>query len=567
MTPGRTVIGAVLPFLVYASATAYVTWPLLDAGASSHILSHWSPEDILLVIWILRWDVHALAHDPASLFQGNVLHPVENVLLHSEHLLGCLPIFGPFFALTGNPVLSFNCVVFASFLLGGLFMHLLVRDWTGSTTAAYVAGLAFALAPWRAETFHWPQLLNIQYLPLILYALDRVARGGGMAVMSLAAAALALESLASYYLAYMAVVLTGFYVLCDVSIRGIRGRGSALGRTAIALIVPLAVVAVVSLPYLSATRQYSTEDMQRNEVFLAMAPYIGRADRVIAEYSGWKIPSLALLALLIPGWWRDRNARVQRFTLLLTLVVALGIAVGPAGYLGGLFSPYSWLSAVVPGFSLIRGPARFGILVSFAASGLAGIAAASLVRLARRQGRAATGAVLVLAVALPLVLLDSWKRPPKAIPLATGEQVAPVYRWLAAHGDGGPLLELPLSRRRVRFGNVDQLEDALAMYHSTYHWLPVLNGYTGYPPVASEALREYEARLPDQNALQVLVDCTGFRWILTRRLRPEDVPLWNRTLGVELRRVFSRPDGGEDALFEVTLPATDTCPVDLGRHS
>jgi hypothetical protein len=85
--------------------------------------------------------------------------------------------------------------------------HLLARRFAGDEAAAYVAGFAFAFAPWRVgEGFTIPQLLSVQYLPLILLGLDRVATTGGWTAALLTAIAIVLQALCSYYVGYQVFV-------------------------------------------------------------------------------------------------------------------------------------------------------------------------------------------------------------------------------------------------------------------------------------------------------------------------------------------------------------------------
>jgi len=156
-----------LAVAVYLTAGVVGTWPLARLAAD-HIFTRGSPDDVLLVLWILAWDTRALATEPTRLFSGNMFHPTPDVLAHSEHLLGTVPLFAPWYAATGNPVLGMNLMMLASFVLAGCFMHALIWACTRSHVAAYAAGLSFALAPWRVNGLNWPHLLTTQYLPLVL---------------------------------------------------------------------------------------------------------------------------------------------------------------------------------------------------------------------------------------------------------------------------------------------------------------------------------------------------------------------------------------------------------------
>ena len=71
-------------------------------------------------------------------------------------------------------------------------------------------------------------------------------------------------------------------------------------------------------------------------------------------------------------------------------------------------------------------------------------------------------------------------------PQATASTVPPVYRWLARHGDGGALIELPTNR-------YDFYRQSVFMYRSVFHRLPLANGYTGYPPKSYEEIMDAAA--------------------------------------------------------------------------
>jgi hypothetical protein len=100
------------------------------------------------------------------------------------------------------------------------------------------------------------------------------------------------------------------------------------------------------------------------------------------------------------------------------------------------------------------------------------------------------------------------------------------------------------------------------MYFSTYHWLPILNGYSGYIPDSYPALMEHAARLPDPGALRVLVDCAGLRWILLRDAGPGARAAWQRPAGVKLRGEFARVGSRDDLLYEVEWRPAAPCPLE-----
>ena len=119
------------------------------------------------------------------------------------------------------------------------------------------------------------------------------------------------------------------------------------------------------------------------------------------------------------------------------------VARGPLGVAAGRVAPFAWLAATVPGFDMVRVPARFGTLFAFGVSGLAGFGVAAVIdRLRTRTG--ALVAIVTVAGTLAVVLPAARNPPLRVRRLPSGRVVPSVYNWLAQHGDGGPLLELPI---------------------------------------------------------------------------------------------------------------------------
>jgi hypothetical protein len=52
------------------------------------------------------------------------------------------------------------------------------------------------------------------------------------------------------------------------------------------------------------------------------------------------------------------------------------------------------------------------------------------------------------------------------------------------------------------------------MLMSTHHWLPIVEGYSGYPPPSMQRIYAVASELPDSGALQRLVDLVDIGWIV-----------------------------------------------------
>src|SRR5215207_2621057 len=162
---------AVTPVL--ASACAYVVVTALIGRrviATLGTLIASDPGDPLLTASILSWNATHMPWTEAW-YQFPIFHPTPHALALSEHLLGVSAIAAPVQWLTGNPVLAYNLIVLLSYPLCGLAMYGLVWRLTKSAPAAFLAGLAYAFAPYRASHLPHIQMLMSFWMPVGLLGL------------------------------------------------------------------------------------------------------------------------------------------------------------------------------------------------------------------------------------------------------------------------------------------------------------------------------------------------------------------------------------------------------------
>jgi hypothetical protein len=128
------------------------------------------PGDPVLNAAILAWNAKQVPWTDAW-FQFPIFYPTPNALTFSEHLLGVSPIATPVYWLTGNALAAYNIALLASYPLCGLAMYALVWRLTSCSGAAFLAGLAFAFAPYRASQLPHIQVLTTFWAPLALLGL------------------------------------------------------------------------------------------------------------------------------------------------------------------------------------------------------------------------------------------------------------------------------------------------------------------------------------------------------------------------------------------------------------
>ena len=217
--------------------------------------------DPALNCWILQWTMGqmlaALHGHPAALldyWNGNIFYPAKLTLAYSEHLTAQALQVLPLFAATGNILLCYNLLVLSTVALSGLAVFLLVRELTGHPMAAFVAGAAFALTPYRVSQLSHLQMLSSYWMPLALYGFRRFFVTGRLRPLVWGAAAVVLQNLSCGYLMLFFAPFAGAYCVYEVAVRGLwRSRRTWLALGGAAVGIALLTYPFVA-PYLELRR-------------------------------------------------------------------------------------------------------------------------------------------------------------------------------------------------------------------------------------------------------------------------------------------------------------------------
>jgi hypothetical protein len=550
--------GVLLCAVLTAVLAIVVTWPLFAAPAS-RVLDATSiyagaaalvQRDINLTMWVLAWDCHALATAPLGLFDANAFYPAPLSLAFSEHMLGNVPLFAPVYAVTANAVLAHQLALLATFVIAAVTMRAYVLHWTRDEVAALAAGLLYAFAPFRLWQVGNLHVISIHALPLVPLGIDLALAGRRRAGGVLLAAGLVVSALCSYYVGYAAFALAGGYGIVAVVTRGER-RGIA--SIALAGAVAVAAVWALTLPYLALQRDGIIPARSQESGFVSLA-FIGvlrEGPRGIASFFLWPrrdgVPlflGFTATLLAIAGIVGRRGA--PRGALTAAALAGYVLALGP-NYLRGdgtlVALPYRWLVGLVPGFSAMRVPQRFGAITTFAVAALAGLGLSRVRAVLSARGRPGLSRVIPLLVVLA-AMVEGRPGRLRTLEMPAGPTMPPAGTWLAAHGDGGPMIELPIAEK-------DLLGQSLAVYRSTAHWLPIANGYAPYVPDSFRRIMEAAQRLPAPAALDEMLAVAPFRWIVVRRDAIARAALadWEHAFATRGLRVAA--DFGATAVYEV----------------
>lgn len=210
-------------------------------------------------------------------------------------------------------------------------------------------------------------------------------------------------------------------------------------------------------------------------------------------------PGAVALVLAFCGLMLRRPSAI-RVAYLLAAVAAFELSLGFSGY------TFAFLHERVPVFEWLRAMACAGLFVLFFVAVLAGFGYAFLASLFRP---AAGGALAVLVI---LLMVGEYRVRPLAL-VEYPNEAPRLYAWLATQPPG-VVVELPMPVPEGLTG-----ADPRYSYLSTFHWHPMLNGYSGFHPQSylerADALRTFPseraiARLQADGAQYVVVHLDQF---------------------------------------------------------
>ena len=195
---------------LYAVLTVAFAYPLSVRPGESVFGDN---PDTHFYLWTLSWDVHALVHQPFSIFDANIYYPNRLTLAYSENQIGSAIVAAPILWLTGNPVLAVNLVALLGCVLCGVGAYVLARRIGLGAPAATVCGLAFAFAPARFVRTGQAYLGTMQWIPFAMASLHTYFDRGDRSGLRWAAAFFTLEALTSGHGAVFLTVTAIAFVL------------------------------------------------------------------------------------------------------------------------------------------------------------------------------------------------------------------------------------------------------------------------------------------------------------------------------------------------------------------
>ena len=474
---------------LFIALTIAMTWPQARYLGTRV----YDADDPLLSIWRISWIAHILPQSPLELFNGNIFHPERRTLAYTDSVLLQGLATAPLIWSGSSRVAAYNLLLLLSIALSGWAMWKYAAHLTNDAAAALLAGIVFAFVPYRFDHFGHLELQAAMFLPLTLLYFDRAITTGSRrdAWLTMAMFVAQVYSCIYYsiFLATALVPLAAWRLIKappDVRMR-------FLNEMVPAVFAALLAVAPYAIAY-SANRESLGERLDRDVLlysaslrnYLATSEYnmlYGSWGRSLGVPERLLFPgALALVLALIGALKIDR----QRITLLI---------VGATGFIIslGLHSPfYQWLRLIAFPYRGLRAPARASILVFLAVAALAAFAWARVLQgQPRRLAYAATILMSLAMLAEYRTRMVAW--------LTLPSQPAEVYQWLASQ-PRSVVAEVPFARADA----LHDIDDGLYMFNSTWHWHPIVNGYSGFFPPTFYDLARQTMNFPDEHSIGYL---------------------------------------------------------------
>ncbi len=489
MRIGGRAIPIVMVTVALVALTCAYTWPLLLHTRTS---IPGDANDPLLVTWMLWWSTRAVPLTERW-WNAPAFYPSTGVFAFSEHMLGLAPLSMPVIAATGSPLVAYNLAFMVSYIASGLGAYFLAYVLCQRHSAAFVAAVAFAFAPYRLSHTAHLQLLSSYWMPVALAALHRYVTTLRKPWAFLFAATWLFQALCSgyyfFFLSMLVVLWLAWFAVGRLRVRQFVIVGACWLLAAV-LMVPLL------LGYRRVHGEYglkrSPVEMVNYSADVAGLLSASRTSLVwgrlheVDKLESEIFPGLTIPLLLVTGAvmaWRARAVQRtepavprRRSEIVFYASAALSmwlLALGPSPLLNGKPLGVPGLYALLmplPGFDEVRVTARLWMLSALC---LAVVAALVIARIESARARR-----WVTAAAVVGIVADGW---PGTFALSTPPAFVPRPAGVVAR------LGLPLPETEVE-----------SMYRSIGDELPVFNGYSGYVAPQYPALRDMlERREPE----------------------------------------------------------------------
>ena len=442
--------------------------------------------DAFYFVWELWWFTHAVFELHTSPLSTHLLfHPAPSMALIWSTPVNLLP--GMLLVAAFGPVVGYNMLVLAAVAFSGFTAYLLAHHLVGRRDAAFLAGMAFTLAPVHMSHVAFGQLgvMTLQFVPLCALALLKLYERPSWPRAAALALTLALVAatdiyVAAYFLLALAGCFAAYYGLAE---RDRFWRPGFLAKAAVSAVAGVLAVVPFHLPTLKTLQGAKTTNAMAETVHrfgqdvvqLLLPPPEHRLFGAVAKgfqasvtnTDNWGYLGLTVLVLAAVALWAVRGHAVRFWALFsaVTGVLSLGTYLHVAGQ-ASVPLPYL-LFTKLPLLQNLRTPGRF---LELTALGLAMLLAFGAAWWLSRLGARSRWGAIALGALIGIEFLTYAPYPTRTA------HVPEFYRSFAQDPTAKAILELP--NGNPSWGGLDHQW----MYYQTVHKKPLVYGHTHRVP-------------------------------------------------------------------------------------
>ena len=501
---------------VLSSPSTHLGYPAVITQLSMISLDH---RDQAMVIATIVRNAHLLVHQPTELFADvGQCYPMPSAHTLGEHMFGVGLLAALPYALTADPILSYNIVLVLTIWIPAITMYFLSLRFTRSPGAAFVAGLVFALVPARLVDPSHPYVHGDLWAPAVLLFLHKLfvhARWRDALGLAFFLGLEVIESLYPLISTCLVATVYGLYLLARHRENLVR----ALPKLAMALAAVGALTWVVLGPYLETSAAWGLLSGRQSVLLFARDFLPGSGD----FFPGHVVLALIAVALLD----RMRGPRLihgedPRLAFLGGGIVVLWSAIGhiTIPLLGvAIESPFLLLRDVIPGLAAVRALSSVAIGGGIAMAFLAGYAALALSERLRPVpwmpvlGSVAIAFTVLTARFVPSVAEASFGRTFQIIPYEARPPQENID--LVRNAGRGAQIDFPLGNLPARKHRLDL---ALSLLLASYDPRPLGACYNSFISPVNDQVIELAEQLPSPAASEAL-GALGFETVLVDHKR------------------------------------------------
>lgn len=412
----KTIQLVVIPLLFYFACFYLLTFPQLHQFSTHYFTDE---GDGLGNIWNLWWTNKAITELHQSPWHTTFLYYPYGTSLLSHTLNPFNGMVAIILLRLMTQVQAHNFIVVFAFVVSGVTAFFLAREFTKSFTACLIAGFIFTFSEYHfSQAQGHLNLLSMEWLPLFVLCWYRLITRPRVITGVLAGGVLFLVLLCDYYY-FLYCVLIGLLIFIWQWTRSRDWRfflrlkyPRALGAFLLTTLItsgPLVISLLLLLVRDPPSGAHDPADFSLDLLGILIPGRQWRFPELTSFYWNGLNDTVeksvhigfAVLCVLVYVWIKRKKLHEAVGLWFLVFVVFALLALGPALHVGGHeirfpFMPYTMVAKVIPGMSLGGMPVRMVSMAILAASVLAAIGFAALLRWERRSAVCAAILLVVL---------------------------------------------------------------------------------------------------------------------------------------------------------------------------